>query len=239
MSSSGLAIRLYFTSLVKILNFREMSISKFTSVVCSSIKSGSLHFTLWTWIRSCCGPIGSRRRKRIGQLFWWSFLAAFSTFVAFSIVMTKLRMEGGSDFENYPRMDEKIWRNCFLLCACRTQGRHWVHWLLQICKARSIYYSWGRSAQKRPFQYHWKIDKFTSDLYNPESFCLVTRFDNFGWNPFLIFPDLIRIILRSEKIGEAEAVKSKREEFGLEQSVPLIYIFEVFHIFFRKGDMIE
>ena len=106
-------------------------------------------------------------------------------------------------------MDEKIWRNCFLLCACRTQGRHWVHWLLQICKARSIYYSWGRSAQKRPFQYHWKIDKLTSDLYNPESFCLVTRFDNFGWNPFLIFPDLIRITLCSEKIGEAEAVKSK------------------------------
>ena len=50
-------------------------------------------------------------------------------------------------------------RNCFLLCACRAQGRHWVHWLLQICKARSIYYSWGRSAQKRPFQYHWKVDK--------------------------------------------------------------------------------
>ena len=94
MSSSGLAIRLYFTSLVKILNLREMPISKFTSVVCSSIKAGSLHFTLWTWIWSCCGPIGSRRRKRIGQLFWWSFLAAFSTFVAFSIVITKLRMEG-------------------------------------------------------------------------------------------------------------------------------------------------
>ena len=132
-------------------------------------------------------------------------------------------------------MDEKIWRNCFLLCACRTQGRHWVHWLLQICKARSIYYSWGRSAQKRPFQYHWKIDKLTSDLYNPESFCLVTRFDNFGWNPFLIFPDLIRITLCSEKIGEAEAVKSKRKEFGLEQSVPLIYIFEALHIFSGKG----
>ena len=132
-------------------------------------------------------------------------------------------------------MDEKIWRNCFLLCACRTQGRHWVHWLLQICKARSIYYSWGRSAQKRPFQYHWKIDKFTFNLYNPESFCLVTRFDNFGWNPFLIFPDLIRITLCSEKIGEAEAVKSKRKEFGLEQSVPLIYIFEALHIFSGKG----